>query len=50
MKITILKNCRAGGQSLEAGKTVEVDDEIGAKLVRLGRATEAKKKAAKKED
>lgn len=41
MKVFIKRNCAAGGQHLEAGKTYELPDQVGRALVTMGRATAA---------
>jgi len=41
MKILIETDCAARGEFLEAGKVYELDGELAAELVRMGRAVEA---------
>ena len=53
MKVLIETDCAAQGEYLEAGKVYELDSNVAAELIRIGRAVEApaeepKPKAARK--
>jgi hypothetical protein len=41
MKVLISSDCAAQGQYLEAGKSYELDSNVAAELLRIGRAVEA---------
>jgi hypothetical protein len=41
MKVLIASDCAARGQYLEAGKVYELDSDVAADLLRMGRAVEA---------
>jgi hypothetical protein len=41
MKVLIHTDCAARGQFLEAGKVYELDSDVAADLLRMGRAGEA---------
>jgi hypothetical protein len=41
MKVLIENDCAARGQYLEAGKVYELDNDVAAELLRIGRAVEA---------
>jgi len=41
MKVLIESACAARGEYLEAGKVYELDSNVAAELVRIGRAVEA---------
>jgi hypothetical protein len=41
MKVLISIDCAAQGEFLEAGKTYELDSNVAAELIRIGRAVDA---------
>lgn len=41
MKVLISIDCAARGEYLEAGKAYELDSDVAAELIRIGRAVEA---------
>ena len=41
MKVLIESDCAARGEYLEAGKVYELDSDVAAELLRMGRAVEA---------
>jgi hypothetical protein len=41
MKVLIETGCAARGEYLEAGKVYELDNDVAAELLRIGRAIEA---------
>ena len=41
MKVLIFTDCAARGEYLEAGKVYELDSDVAAELLRIGRAGEA---------
>ena len=41
MKVLIETDCAAQGEYLEAGKVYELDSNVAAELLRIGRAVEA---------
>ena len=41
MKVLISIDCAAQGEYLEAGKTYELDSNVAAELIRIGRAVDA---------
>jgi hypothetical protein len=41
MKVLIESDCAAKGEYLEAGKVYELDSDVAAELLRMGRAVEA---------
>ena len=41
MKVLIESDCAARGECLEAGKVYELDSDVAAELLRMGRAVEA---------
>ena len=41
MKVLICSDCAARGQFLEAGKVYDLDSDVAADLLRMGRAVEA---------
>ena len=41
MKVFICSDCAARGQFLEAGKVYDLDSDVAADLLRMGRAVEA---------
>jgi hypothetical protein len=41
MKVLISSDCAARGEYLEAGKVYELDSDVAAELLRMGRAVEA---------
>jgi hypothetical protein len=41
MKVLIENDCAARGEYLEAGKVYELDSDVAADLLRIGRAVEA---------
>jgi hypothetical protein len=41
MKVLIESDCAARGEYLEAGKVYELDSNVAAELLRMGRAIEA---------
>lgn len=47
MKILIISDCAARGEYLEAGKIYELDSDVAADLLRMGRAVEAPAEEAK---
>jgi len=47
MKVLISSDCAARGAYLEAGKTYELDSDVAAQLIRMGRAVEAPAEEAK---
>jgi hypothetical protein len=47
MKVLLNRDCAAQGQHLEAGKVYELDSNVAAELLRIGRAVEAPAEAAK---
>lgn len=47
MKVLLNRDCAAQGQHLEAGKVYELDSNVAAELLRIGRAVEAPAEVAK---
>jgi len=47
MKVLLNRDCAAKGQHLEAGKVYELDSDVAAELLRIGRAIEAPAEVAK---
>jgi hypothetical protein len=47
MKVLIESDCAARGEYLEAGKVYELDSNVAAELLRMGRAIEAPAEEAK---
>lgn len=47
MKVLICSDCAARGKFLEAGKAYELDFDVAAELLRMGRAVEAPAEEAK---
>jgi hypothetical protein len=47
MKVLISTDCAARGEYLEAGKVYELDSNVAAELLRIGRAVEAPAEEAK---
>jgi hypothetical protein len=41
MKVLIQSDCAARGEYLEAGKVYQLDNDVAAELLRMGRAVEA---------
>lgn len=41
MKVLIETDCAAAGEHLEAGKVYELDSNVAAELIKIGRAVEA---------
>ena len=47
MKVLIQSDCAARGEYLEAGKVYQLDSDVAAELLRMGRAVEAPAEEAK---
>ena len=41
MKVLLIRSCAAQGQHFEAGKVYELESNVAAELLRIGRAVEA---------